>query len=241
MERLFVRSLLQPGQPLHSGGKEALRKLPSTANPRPKHQPAPGGLDQFEVARMIALLDGYRSNHFDDFSRFEKIVKQGKLGRGFREEWDETKKNLLKLSGSVKAIPEVASWARAHTAFRASTVILIILGFAIVFTQTALFWLYVGSGIFYGGIFVFALAWFAGMKVTKNLQRYFERHPKEYKSAKEFLKERAQELIFALRDHMKRQGIESRRLDLFNVDYQGITKPKKSLLTRRYVASPTLN
>jgi len=189
---------------------------------------------------MITLLDGYLVNHFDDFVACEQKVKQGKLGRVFADQWKETKKNLEKLSGSLKEIPNLGIWSKAQTISRGLSFALTAIGLIVLFSQpffiSPLF--YLGLVVFYAGLTLLVISWYSGWRLAKDLQRYFDSHSQKYGFARAYVRERVQELVLALRRHMRDQGLPQSgiRLELFNVDYRGIVAGKKSRLSRKYTA-----
>jgi len=190
---------------------------------------------------MISILDGYLVNRFDDFAAYDQKVKQGKLGRTFAEHWKETKKNLERLSGSLREIPGLGVWSKTQTTSRGLSFGLTAIGLVVLFSQP--FFqsprFYLGLAIFYGGLILLVVSWYSGWRLSKELQRYFDSHPQKYRFAREYVKERAQELILVLRQHMRNHGLPEAavRLELFNVDYRGIVAQKRSRLSRKHVAS----
>jgi len=187
------------------------------------------------------MLDGYLVNRFDDFAAYDQKVKQGKLGRTFAERWKETKKNLERLSSSLREIPRLGIWSKTQVASRGLSFALTAIGLIVLFSQP--FFqsprFYLGLTIFYGGLILLVISWYSGWRLSKDLQRYFDTHPQKYRFAREYVKARAQELILALGQHVRNQSLPESavRLELFNVDYQGIVAQKRSRLSRRHIAS----
>jgi len=193
---------------------------------------------------MITLLDGYLVNHFDDFTAFEQKVKQGKLGRTFADQWKETKKNLSRLSDSLREIPGLGVWSKMQVVSRGLSFALTAVGLVVLlsqpFFQSPTF--YLGLITFYFGLVLLVISWYAGWRLSKDLQQYFDAHPQKYRFAREYVKERVEELILALRRQMRDEGSPESaiRLRLFNIDYCGVVAQGKSRFTRRHVVSVDL-
>lgn len=196
------------------------------------------------MSRLITVLDGYVANYFEDFTRLDQSIKEGKAGSKFGRQWKETRFILSKMSESLKLIPKVGAFSRLQVIAR-SVGVALMGGGLVIFVAFPLLGSplsYLGVGALYSGMVFLAISWFSGWKTAKQIDNYFMTHAQKYRFGRLYIRERVQELLFALREHMRKAGMRENqvRIQLYNSDYKGIRTAKKGRFSKRYIASVDL-
>jgi len=196
------------------------------------------------IASLIALIDGYLANFFDDPDPYDRWIKQGALGREFAAEWRETYRTLYKIAKTIKKIPEIQKYVVAQGALRSLSVPLTLFAaslaiVSLLFTKPLGFLMlaFIMASV---GAVALVLSWTAGKKVADSIDNYFKVHYEKYKFKRAYLRNVVQKLIFSLAYYLKKKDMELERyrFKLFNAYYKGIRVLKKpKLFRKRYLVT----
>jgi len=210
-----------------------------------------------DFAELIFFLDSYRVLQYTELTYIEKMVREGRLGMRFKEEWDSVRRLLIKMAGLPHEIRHILGWAKLQNMMNfvgSVTYPLVLLLLAILFFMT---WgrEYEGvkqiTGILgYVSIPILGLVvtakvapLFIGKKISDELQRYRERNLEKFQSYENQIKEIVQDLIHSLAYEARRRKLRPKSeetsapkltLRVFNTDYEGIRVVKGAGRFRKF-------
>lgn len=200
--------------------------------------------DPHDFAELIFFLDGYRVLQYTEPAYIEKMVKEGRLGRRFKEEWDFVKRLLMKMAALPPEVRHLVGWAKIQQVMNFISGVTYPLVLALL---AVLFFMTFGrdyegvrqiTGILgYVSIPILGLVLtakiaplFIGKKISDELQRYRQRNLDRYQGYENQIKEIVQDLIHSLAYKVRRQKLREPEeassrgfiLRVFNIDYDGI-------------------
>lgn len=161
------------------------------------------------LKNLIFLIDCYRVHHYEEIDWVDKAVKAGELGWGFRRDWKNIKRILMKMAALPKPLFHLSRWARIQEYVRfigmiVSTFTMIVMGVTFFF-----FWGrkpgsvslittmlgYIAAPLIIAFVVSFLAPPLIARKIQGELSRYRQEHPKKFQIFDFHLKETVQILI----------------------------------------------
>ncbi|MFX1350968.1 MAG: hypothetical protein ACFFA1_01980 [Promethearchaeota archaeon] len=212
------------------------------------------------LSKVITLVDGYRILHTGTFAKIDKNVTKGVLGRRFAEKWREIRKVLWKMGTHPDEIPKVRTLTtiRIFTGLLATFMMIggSILMMVIIFASLGRMMLFVGAMVYIAGGTLLGLSILIKRRVAVMMEDYYRDRPDLWRKEREYLKGIVQGLIFAMIRFVRRQkregldksfrknpdgALKKYKLELFNMDYKGISIIKKpGRLRKKFIALPEI-
>jgi hypothetical protein len=203
-----------------------------------------------DFSELIFFLDGYRVMQYTEFTYIEKMVKEGRLGNKFKEEWDSIKKLLMKMAAlpsDMKHLIRLAKLQQIMVFISNITYPLVLLLIAILFFMT---WgkdfeniRQITSALGYVSMPVIVLILTAKIgpiliskRISDELKKHREKNLERYITYENQVKEIVQELISSLSYELKKRtgNTEKNRFKVFNTDYVGIRIVRGQGLFRKF-------
>jgi hypothetical protein len=192
------------------------------------------------VLRLISFLDGFAANNFDDYSKFDRMAREGHMYPRVWAEWNATKPLLDQISTHLTKIPRLKLLLRVQLLSRVSSILLILIAIPFFMWQSLAFTIIsvVGIILLYAGVVMLLAPTLVGRRIARVLNDYFSSHDEELRPLKSQLRAHTQKLIQIARLIAVEQKIPSDRLSLalYSTDYSGITSTQKGPLSRKYWA-----
>jgi hypothetical protein len=196
------------------------------------------------VLRLISFLDAFASNNFDDYSRFDRMAREGDMDSRVSAEWTATKPLLDEISAHLKGLPRLKLLLRIQLLSRVSSILLILAAVPFFILQPLAFTIVsiVGLILLYAGIIMLLVPTLVGRRISRVLSDYFSSHDEQLRLPKTQLRSHVQRLIQIARRIAIEQKIPSDKvaLALYTTDYDGITSPQKGPLSKKYWVSLNL-
>jgi len=210
---------------------------------RPEKPRMSGEVDLSALRDLIEVLDWYRVYNFTEIKFLDKAVKEGRLGRGFMEEWREIRKTLKQMAGSAASIPGVIRLIKIREAIGFTSMLLITVAFVLLIAQIAL--KVSPFGLFGDIVFLCAFAllivsfisrFLINRKIGLKIEAYYAEHHEDFKDHRLRLRKTIQDLLVRLSNYVKRIGEDENRykIRLYNVDYKRITVIQEPDRWRKY-------
>jgi hypothetical protein len=208
--------------------------------------------------KILLLLDGYRAFDFEDFEWADRGVKEGKMGKRFEQEWREIREILLKLAreaGSKREFLKLALLQQAlfFGGYIVSTIctLLSVIGaisFMFIPEWKEIFMkilTYAFVPLIISLILTLIGPPLIAKKITRGLEKHFEKKRRLVKNVDIQLQNIAQKIIYSIAYGIKSGRIKIKSKDyelgVFHVDYDGIRILKRpSLFRRYYIVIPNL-
>jgi len=199
---------------------------------------------------LIEVLDGYRVYIYTDVEFIDKAVKEGKLGKGFMEEWREIRKTLKEMASSAASIPNVIKFMKIRETIGFISMLLITTAFVLLIIQIALkvspFGLF--GDLIFSSAFILLIAsiisrFLINRKIGLKIEAYYAEHHENFKDQRLRLRKITQDLLVRLSNYIKRFSEDENKyqIRLYNVDYKRITVIQEPDRWRKYyVAVPSL-
>lgn len=181
--------------------------------------------DPDDFSELIIFLDGYRVHHYEEPKWIERMVKAGRLGYRFRQEWDEVKHMLHKMAALPKSMHHLLRWAKLQSFLRLLGYLVSTFTFALMGLSLFFFWGKNPEGVqvlvtilTYAAIPLISLILLAsvgppylGQRIYKELDRYRAQNPERFREFETRLKTLVQDLIDSLSDEVNRRRLEEGR------------------------------
>jgi hypothetical protein len=193
------------------------------------------------VLRLISFLDAFAANNFDDYSKFDRMAREGDIDPRVSAEWTATKPLLDQIFTHLKKIPQLKLLLRIQLLSRVSSILLILLAIPFFMWQSLAFTVIsvVGIILLYAGIAMLLVPTLVGRRIARVLSDYFSSYDEQLRLPRRQLRAHIQRLIQIARDIAIEQKIPSDKLALalYSTDYDGITSAQRGPLSKKYWAS----
>jgi hypothetical protein len=214
------------------------RKQKYNADSRPPRKPR---ADIQTVLRLISFLDAFAANNFDDYSKFDRMAREGYMDPHVTAEWAATTPVLDQISAHLKRVPGLKLLLRVQLLSRVSSILLILLAIPLFVGQSLSFTIFsvVGIVLLYAGIVMLLVPTLIGRRIAKVVNGYLSSHDEQLRSPRKQLRTHIQRLIQIARGIAIQQKIPSDKLALalYSTDYSGITSAQRGPLSKKYWAS----
>jgi hypothetical protein len=192
------------------------------------------------VLRLISFLDGFAANNFDDYSKFDRMAREGDMDPRVSGEWTTTKPLLDQISTHLTKIPRLKLLLRVQLLSRVSSILLILIAIPFFMWQSLAFTIIsvVGIILLYSGIVMLLVPTLVGRRIARVLNDYFSSHDEQLRLPRKQLRAHIQQLIRIARAIAMEQKIPSGKipLALYSADYSGITSAQRGPLSKKYWA-----
>lgn len=167
------------------------------------------------------LLDAYRVYHPEEYGWIEKAIEEGRMGKRFKEDWKEIRKNLNKIARIPKKLEYLLRWANIQSGLKLIGLLATTLGMGVI--MTSFLGIYFRHP-FFSGLFsvmvdyaaiplllLFTIGFlgpiYMGRRISKARMAYFREREKYYREIDQRLKSYTQKMIDSLAEHYRREGI----------------------------------
>jgi len=197
---------------------------------------------------VIYVLDAYRVHRYLDLEKYDKEIREGKLGRRFAEKWKkDIHPTLLKMAKLPFKIPGVQKLLQLRLLFKLIKSFCFTL--ALLFFADAVFQVFSTYSLIskHSAILapiLFLMVAVSGVsevltvrKISMVIDSYYKTHPKKFGLITSRLRDVVQGLIYGLSMFYKKYDTpdnDDKRIELYNIDYKGIKILKKPKLIRKY-------
>jgi diacylglycerol kinase len=191
------------------------------------------------LKKMITVVDSYRINLFLSVKHIDNEIGQVKLKSEVKKEWKRVREKMVKMANASLNIPLLKKIAKIRETLRFITWSIVFLAFV-----TFILTMIVGAGDF-------SIIWITASivllilmilepifnyAIAKNVEKYYLENVQRFEQTKDQLKSFAQQLIFTLKEEMRkaRESSENNPIKIYNIDYQRIKVKKNPALWRRH-------
>jgi hypothetical protein len=197
-------------------------------------------VDAQAILRLITFLDGFAANNFDDYSKFDRMAQEGRLGPRVSAQWREIKPILDQISTSLTKVPRLKLLLRVQLLSKVSGLLLILIAISLFMWQPVAFTIVtiVEIILLYVGIAMLLVPTLVGRRIASTIDDYFFSHNEELGLPRRQLRAHIQRLIQVVRKIAIEQKIPADKfaLALYNVDYKGIASIERGRLSKKYWA-----
>lgn len=181
--------------------------------------------DPDDFSELIIFLDGYRVHHYEEPKWIERLVKAGRLGYRFRQEWDDVKHMLHKMAALPKSMHHLLRLAKLQSFVRFLGYLVSAFTFALMGISLFFFWGRNPEGLqtlvtilSYAAIPLVSFILLAsvgppylGHRIYKELDRYRTQNPERFREFEARLKTLVQDLIDSLSNEINRRRLEEKK------------------------------